>query len=190
MNRETLRDLFVFSLLLAFGVVGRWLEPAWNFTPLAAVTALGAFYFRNWLPAILLPSAILAISDSLLPAHDSLPVQISVHAMAIIPLALGRLARRKEGWKQAAYWGMCGFVPATTFFLVTNFAVWASKSLYAPTLGGLVDCYVHGLPFYRTMLSGDICYVSLMTACLAAARLFEPQHGALELSTAQKRDAA
>ena len=55
MNRETLRDLTIFALLLAFGVLGRWAQPAWNFTPLAAVTALGAFYFRSWLPAVLLP---------------------------------------------------------------------------------------------------------------------------------------
>jgi hypothetical protein len=175
MNRETVRELVVFALLLAFGVVGRWLEPAWNFTPLAAVTALGAFYFRSWLPAVLLPLAILTISDLALSPHDSLLVQVSVHVMAIIPLALGRAARSAGGWKQAALWGMCGFVPATTFFLITNFAVWASKSLYAPTLGGLLDCYVRGLPFYRTMLAGDLCYVALMTACLAAAHMLEPR---------------
>jgi hypothetical protein len=175
MNRESLRELFVFSLLLAFGVIGRWAEPAWNFTPLTAVTALGAFYFRGWLPAILLPSAVLAVSDLFLPAHDSLPVQISVHAMAIMPLLLGRAARSAEGWRRVACWGMCGFVPATVFFLATNFAVWASKSMYAPTLAGLMDCYVRGLPFYRTMLAGDVCYVSLMTACLAAAHMLEPR---------------
>jgi hypothetical protein len=175
MNRDTLRDLFIFAVLLTFGVIGRWAEPAWNFTPLAAVTALGAFYFRSWLPAILLPSAMLAASDLMLPAHDSLPVQVSVHAMAVVPLLLGRAARGAEGWRRAAYWGMCGVVPATAFFLVTNFAVWASKSLYASTLAGLMDCYVHALPFYRTMLAGDVCYVSLMTACLAAAQVLEPR---------------
>jgi hypothetical protein len=175
MNRDTLRDLLVFSLLLAFGILGRWLQPAWNFTPLAAVTALGAFYFRSWLPAVLLPSAMLGASDLLLPAHDSLPVQISVHAMAVVPLLLGRAARGTDGRRRAAYWGMCGVIPATAFFLATNFAVWASKSLYAPTLDGLMDCYVHALPFYRTMLAGDVCFVSLITACLAAAQLLEPR---------------
>jgi hypothetical protein len=69
---------------------------------------------------------------------------------------------------------MCGFVPATVFYLVTNFAVWASKSLYAPTAAGLVESYVKGLPFYRTMLAGDVCYIALMTACLAAAQLLQP----------------
>jgi hypothetical protein len=175
MNRESLRDLTVFCLLLAFGVVGRWADHAWNFTPLMAVTALGAFYFRNWLPALLLPSAVLITSDLFLPSHDSWVVQASVHVMALIPLALGRAARHAEGWRKAAYWGLCGFVPATAFFVVTNFAVWAAKSTYAPTLAGLAECYVRALPFYRTMLAGDVCFLSLMTACLAAAQLMQPR---------------
>ncbi|HEX6962692.1 MAG TPA: DUF6580 family putative transport protein [Lacipirellula sp.] len=175
MNRDTLRDLLVFSLLLAIGVAGRWADHAWNFTPLTAVTALGALYFRNLLPAVLLPSAILAVSDVFLPSHDSWIVQLSVHAMAIIPLALGRAARKTDGWRRATYWGLCGVVPATAFFAVTNFAVWTAKSSYAPTLAGLIECYVRGLPFYRTMLAGDICFLSLMTACVAAAQLMDRQ---------------
>jgi hypothetical protein len=175
MNRDALRDLTIFALLLTFGVLGRWAQPAWNFTPLAAVTALGAFYFRSWLPAVLLPAALLSISDLILPSHDSWLVQVSVHLSAIVPLMLGRAAQHHEGWQRVAFWGMCGFVPATIFFLVTNFAVWASKSLYAPTVAGLVESYVKGLPFYRTMLAGDLCYLALMTACLAAAHLLEPR---------------
>ena len=34
--------------------------------------------------------------------------------------------------------------------------------------------HTQGLPFYRTMLAGDICFLSLMTACLAAAHLMQP----------------
>lgn len=178
MNRDSFRELLVFSLLLAFGVLGRWVDHAWNFTPLAAVTAMGAIYFRNWLPAVLLPSAVLAVSDVLLPSHDSMPVLLSVHAMALIPLALGRAARRGEGWKRVACWGMCGFVPATAFYLVTNLAVWAAGSMYAPSLAGLLECYAAGLPFYRTMLAGDVCFMSLMTACLAAVYVLQPRQTA------------
>jgi hypothetical protein len=173
MNRETRRELLVFILLLAFGVLGRWAQPAWNFTPLAAVAALGGYYFRNWLPAILLPWAMLVISDALLAPHDNLVAAISVYAMTLLPVALGRAARGREGWQRAALWGMCGFVPATAFFLVTNFAVWATKSLYPATLAGLADCFAKALPFYRTMLAGDVCYVSLAVACLAAAQILE-----------------
>ena len=173
MNQASRRELLIFALLLAFGVLGRWAQPAWNFTPLAAVTAMGAYYFRNWLPAVLLPVCLLVISDVLLVPHDNWAALLAVHAMAVVPLVLGRMARGADGWRRAACWGMCGFVPATAFFLVTNFAVWAGRSLYAPTLAGLAECYVRGLPFYRWMLAGDVCYVGLMAACVVAAELLE-----------------
>jgi hypothetical protein len=173
MNRTNFRELLVFALLFAFGVLGRWLQPEWNFTPLTAVTAMGAYYFRGLLPAILLPASVLAISDLLLTPHDSWQVLVAVHAMAIVPLALGRAARGADGWQRAACWGLCGFVPATAFFLVTNFAVWAGRSLYEPTWTGLAECYVAGLPFYRWMLVGDLFYIGLMAACVAMAELWD-----------------
>jgi hypothetical protein len=173
MNRETRRELFVFALLAAFGILGRWAQPAWNFTPLAAVAALGGFYFRGWLPALLLPACVLIVSDTLLAPHDNVVAALSVHAMALLPVAMGRAARGRQDWGRAMLWGMCGVIPATAFYLVTNFAVWASKSLYEPTLSGLAECYAMGLPFYRTMLAGDLCYVSLAAACVAAAQLLE-----------------
>ena len=71
MNSASRREAFVFFLLLAFGIVGRWAQPEWNFTPLAAVTAMGAYYFRGWLPAVLLPVCLLSLSDLLLLPHDS-----------------------------------------------------------------------------------------------------------------------
>jgi len=171
---QNVRDLALFGLLLAIGVVGRLASPAWNFTPLAAVAIVGGFYFRHIMAALLLPVSVLALSDLMLPAHDSLPVMFSVHAMMIVPLMLGRLARRTDRWQRIASWGLCGIVPATTFYLVTNFAVWAFKSSYEPTLAGLAACYAAGLPFYRAMLAGDLFYLGLLLACFAAARVTAP----------------
>lgn len=170
MKRDNLRELTVFGLLLAIGVLGRWAQPEWNFTPIAAVTALGGFYFRNLLPAVLLPVSILAISDVLLAPHDSWPVLISVHVMMIVPLLIGRSARNTSGWQSAFRWGLCGLVPATAFFVVTNFAVWAFTGLYEKTFVGLTACYVAGVPFYRMMLVGDVFYLTVLLGCLVLAR--------------------
>ena len=171
LTSQNVRDLVLFTLLAAIGIVGRWAAPTWNFTPLAAVTVIGGFYFRNALAAILLPVTVLAISDLALPMHDSLPVMLSVHVMMLVPLLLGRLVRRKQGWQQIVMWGMCGVVPATAFYLVTNFAVWAFKSSYEPTLAGLAACYTAGLPFYRAMLAGDLFFLGILLVCFAAARV-------------------
>lgn len=175
MNRETLRELSVFGLLLAIGVLGRWVQPTWNFTPLTAVTVLGAFYFRQLMPAVLLPMGVLALSDVLLPSHDSLPVLMSVHLMMIVPLLLGRTARRTDGWQRGVCLALGGFVPATAFFLVTNFAVWFFQSAYEKSLEGLATCYAAALPFYRWMLAGDLFYLAVLLGCLAIANITVPQ---------------
>ena len=169
-NRATLRELTVFGLLLAIGVLGRWAQPDWNFTPIAAVTALGGFYFRRLLPAVLLPVSILAISDLTLAAHNSWPILVTVHAMMIVPLLIGRSARNTSGWQAAWRWGLCGVVPDTAFYLVTNLAVWAFKGIYDKTFAGLAACYVAAVPFYRTMLAGDVFYLAVLLGCLAIAR--------------------
>ncbi len=173
MNRDTARELTVFTLLLAIGVVGRWCAPAWNFTPLAAVTVLGGYYFRNMLPAVLLPVGVLTISNTLLPTYPHWQVHAAVYGVMLVPLALGRSARAARGSQAAKQFALCGFVPATLFFVVTNFAVWAFTPYYAKTLAGLANCYWMAVPFYRWMLFGDLFYLSVLVACLAIANARE-----------------
>ena len=184
--KHNYRDLAVFFLLLAIGVAGRWAQPTWNFTPLVAVTAIGGFYFRNTLAALLLPVTVLAVSDLVLPAHDSLPVMISVHVMMVLPFVLGRLARKASTRGRVGYLALCGFVPATAFFVVTNFAVWAFKSNYDKTLAGLMECYAAGVPFYRAMIAGDVFFLTVLVGCLVAAgSLATKQQHALAAETLQ-----
>ncbi len=59
-----------------------------------------------------------------------------------------------------------GFVGATLFFLITNFAVWAlgSGATYPHNLGGLSECYTMAVPFYRNSLFAMAIYVPLLTA--------------------------
>jgi hypothetical protein len=168
-NRDCVRDLTVFALLAAIGVVGRWAQPDWNFTPLMAVTVLGGFYFRSLLPAVLLPVSMLTISNLALDSYNSVAVLISVYAMMIVPVLLGRMARGKSGWQLAGIGALCGIAPATAFFVVTNFVHWAATSMYDHTWAGLMNCYVAALPFYRTMLVGDVFYLGLLVGCLALA---------------------
>jgi hypothetical protein len=40
----------------------------------------------------------------------------------------------------------------TAFFIVSNYAVWASGAMYPQTLAGLRDCFIAALPFYRNDL--------------------------------------
>ena len=185
LNRDNLRDGCVFLLLTAIGVVGRWVQPDWHFTPLMAATVLGGFYFRSFFAAMLLPTAIIAISNFALHSYDNVAVHASVYFSMLVPLLLGRGARAswthtngtkgREGWQMAPWGVLCGVVPATAFFVITNFVHWASTSMYDHTWVGLVNCYAAALPFYRAMLAGDLFYLTLLVGCLALAVGNDPE---------------
>jgi hypothetical protein len=53
-----------------------------------------------------------------------------------------------------------GFAAASSFlfFIVTNFGVWA-QGWYPATWAGLGDCFMSAIPFYRTMLFGNLILV-------------------------------
>ncbi len=172
--RQSLRDVLVFALLIAIGVAGRWAQPYWCFTPTAAVAVFAGFYFSRLGIALLVPLAVLGITDVALPAYGGAATMLVTYAAMCLPVLLGRVLRGKHSAYSAAWrWAVCGLVPATLFYLVTNFAVWAFESLYPKTAAGLVECYVAAVPFYRWMMAGDVFYLAVVFGCwaLASARL-------------------
>jgi hypothetical protein len=171
-QRQNVCEVLVFALLVTIGVAGRWGQPEWCFTPTAAATVFAGWYFARLWVAALVPVGILAISDLLLPAHDNLPVMIATYAIMAVPVLFGRSLRDGEGgWSSSWRWAVCGLVPATLFYFVTNFAVWAFQSSYEKNLGGLLKCYWAAVPFFRWMLAGDIFYLAILAACVALAGL-------------------
>ena len=51
---------------------------------------------------------------------------------------------------------------STSFFLASNFAVWAGSLIYPHTASGLATCYLAGLPFYRN----DVLATTLLTSAV------------------------
>lgn len=173
MNRDrqqNVKDLLVFALLVAIGVAGRWGQPEWCFTPTAAAAIFAGLYFSRVGIAIMVPVATLAISDLILPAYDSIAVMIATYAVMIVPVWFGRLQRGEQArWLAASRWALFALLPATLFYIVTNFAVWAFQSNYEKTLAGLGQCYWAAVPFYRWMLAGDLFYLAVLLSCLVLA---------------------
>ncbi len=187
MNRnhiQNVRDLLVFGLLVAIGVAGRWGQPDWEFTPIAAAAILASCYFSRLAVAAMVPVTTLAISDLGLASHNSLGVMLVTYAAMTAPALFGRCLRSPQSSGQAALrWAFCGLVPATLFYLTTNFAVWLFESDYPQTLAGLVDCYMRAVPFFRAMLAGDLFFLVVLFGCWAMAgeRTLFPQVEKLRL---------
>jgi hypothetical protein len=49
-----------------------------------------------------------------------------------------------------------------SFFVISNFAVWAAWNMYPRTIAGLAACYDAGLPFFRRGVVGDLLFTSVM----------------------------
>jgi hypothetical protein len=169
-RNQTIRDFSVFVLLVAIGVAGRWGQPEWCFTPTAAVAIFAGCYFARLSIAALVPIAILGISDLALASHDNLAVMLVTYAAMTVPVLFGRwLANSRGAGSTVARLAICGLLPATLFWLLSNFAVWAFQSDYEKTWVGLVHCYAMAVPFFRWMIAGDVFYLAVLLGCGALA---------------------
>ena len=169
-------DHLVFVLLVAIAVVGRLGRLDWNFTPVAAVALLAGCYFRNRLVAALVPLTALAISDLAQPSHYSGWVLASVWGCMVLPAMMGPWLRGASSKLQTVARGtVSALLPATFFFLVTNFVVWAvgpvagSPFQFGQDLLGLATVYAAGLLFYLKMLSGDLFFMTTLFGAWAIA---------------------
>ena len=54
-----------------------------------------------------------------------------------------------------------GLGSAVSFFLVSNFSVWAAGYLYPRTWAGLITCYVNAIPFFRNGLVSDLFFATV-----------------------------
>ena len=163
------RDLAVWITLVAFGVIGRWLQPQsmWNATPIAAVGMFAGFYFVQMRWALTVPLAVIAISHWMLPPYSSWAVMAVVIGAFTLPVLLGRLLSRKM---TVARFALATLLPSLLFFLSTNFAVWLFETTtYTHDLAGLTLCYTRAIPFYRWMLQGDLVYVAVVFGSYAFA---------------------
>lgn len=162
-----------FALIVAIGVVGRWGQPDWAVTPIAATGLLAGYALpRRW--AVAAPLLAMLITDLALPAYANPWVAVTVYAAMAVPPLLGALMRRPIGSRAAglARWVSLSASPAVLFFLATNFAVWATQSIYPKTGEGLLACYAAAVPFFKRMVVGDLTYAAVLFGAAAVAGAF------------------
>ena len=150
--------LIVLAVLSRFAVVTHlaWL----NFTAVGA----GLLYFgaRRPLREMVLPLATLMAADYYLTAFV---YRYPWHTAAYLITWAWYAAVVVLGWillrRQTTVARVLGapVLASTSFFLVSNYAVWAGGAMYPHTLGGLGVCYVAALPFYRN----DLLSTTLIT---------------------------
>lgn len=147
-------ELIVAIIFIGIGVALRLLPHPPNFAPIAAIALFGGVYLSKKL-ALVLPLIAMIISDIFIGIYDQ-KLMFFVYGSFILCVCIGFWLKNNK--KLLTVFGS-SVLGATTFFLITNFAVWAFTSWYDKSFAGLIQCYVMALPFLRNSLFGDLFYV-------------------------------
>jgi hypothetical protein len=157
------RVALVTGIVLAAAAL-RIVPHPFNFAPIGALALFGGAYFSSKRAAVVVPLLSLLAGDFFIGFYRLVPY---VYASFLLSVAIGFWLRRK---KTASSIGGATLAGAIQFFLVTNFAVWAtSTGSYPKNWGGLAACYLAGVPFFWNTLAGDAFYVALLFGVMALA---------------------
>jgi uncharacterized protein DUF6580 len=133
------------------------LPHAWHFTPVAAsLLFFGARSSRRqmWVPVVLFASADVILTKFIYSYSFSWDHLVTFAWYAAI-VWLGTNLREKSGPIRVIGAALASSV---SFFLISNFAVWAAWSMYPRTFNGLMMCYAAGLPFFRGTVESDLFF--------------------------------
>jgi len=157
------RTLVITGIILA--AAGLRLAPhPMNFAPIGALALFGGAYFSSKREALAIPLLSLILGDVFTGFHQLIPF---VYASFLVSVTIGFWLRRKRSAPRIAAATLAG---AMQFFLVTNFALWASSiGSYPKTAGGLAACYIAGIPLFWNTLAGDAFYATLLFGGMALA---------------------
>ncbi len=158
------RNLLLIGMI-AFAAASRAIPHPWNFQAVGAMALFGGAAFSSKRAALLVPLAALFAGDVFTGLY-SYKLMVVVYASFLLSVAIGFWLRRNRSPLRI---GAATLAGAAQFFVITNFAVWASGMTYPKTVAGLAACYVSGIPFFWNTLAGDALYATLLFGALALA---------------------
>ncbi|GIS56103.1 MAG: hypothetical protein CM1200mP1_00410 [Candidatus Neomarinimicrobiota bacterium] len=163
------KNILLIVALIVIGILGRIIPHPPNFTPIIAIALLASHVFKNKWIVILTPLMAMWISDLVINNYlyagyyDSLLIFSSsflwVYGPIICIALLGTVLIKKVKISNIALSSISG---SLIFFLVTNFGVWISGTMFPKSLFGLIECYTFALPFFGNALVGDLVYCTIL----------------------------
>lgn len=163
------KSILIVTGFIIFAALTRLLPHAYNFTPLGAIALFGAAYFPKKKWALIIPMLAIWMSDLLLNnimyasfyegftwfTSGFLTIYGSI-AMIVI---LGYYLLQKITFGRV----LSGALGASViFFIVSNFGVWMSGSMYPLTAEGLIACYTAAIPFFHYTIAGNVIYSAVL----------------------------
>ncbi len=168
-NENLLYRTLLALVIIAIAASLRIAPHPWNFTPVGAMALFSGAVLKDRRLAFLVPLAALFAGDLFIGFY-AYKLMLVVYASFLVSVAIGFWLRDRRTIARISAATLAG---AIQFFLVTNFAVWATGLSYGHSVPGLIMCYVAGIPYFWNTLAGDAAYAILFFGGFALAeRLF------------------
>ena len=155
--KKTNQKIVLFVYFIGLVALSRIIPHPPNFTPVIAMAVFMPYLTRNLYSAVVVPLSAMFVSDLYIGFHSSM---FWVYISILLGTTLSHYTMSIK--KTYVHLGSNALVSSTIFFVITNFAVWMSGTMYPLTLDGLIICYTMAIPFFGNTLAGTLFYVSLL----------------------------
>jgi hypothetical protein len=141
-----------------------------NISPIGAIALFGAAHFTKKWQAIAIPLVATWLSDLYLnnvvytayyPNFTWFESNLAWTYTAYLIIGLGAFTYFKNTISTSKVFN-AAVGSGLVFFLVSNFGVWYSGSMYAKTFAGLMACYTAGLPFLKGTMLGNVLFGAVL----------------------------
>ena len=158
------------ATLVLIAALSRLLPHPPNVTAVGAMALFGGAYLTNRFFAVLLPLISLFLSDLILNNvvyaafnngqfvwfYDG---AIWIYSAVALTVLIGFSLSKNVNSKAVL---MASLVCSTLFFLLTNFGVWQSGTMYPKTMLGFTTCYTAAFPYFLNSLIGDLAFAAVL----------------------------
>jgi len=152
----TMRYTILAGLMILAAAFSRLLPHPANVAPITAMALAGGVYLDKRF-ALVIPLAALLITDWFIGYY---PILFFVYGSFI---AIGLIGLWLKSHKRPFPVLGATLFSSLLFFVVTNFGVWImGPEMYPKTWGGLVECFVAAIPFFRNTVLGDLVYTGVL----------------------------
>lgn len=176
MKRKLTLRYSVITLMILLAALSRLLPHPPNFAPIGGMALFGAAYYTRKTWAYAIPIISMWISDLILnnvvyaQYFDKFvwfyPGALFTYAAFALIVLMGTFTLKKVRITRLLFSALGASV---IFYLVSNFGVWFSGTMYPKDISGLTACYVAGIPFFKNTLLGDLVYSAVLFGVLEAS---------------------
>jgi len=150
MIKSKIQTIISYTAIILLTVIVRLIPHAPNFSPIGGLALFSGANYKRKL-TLLIPISAMFVSDIFLGFHKTIPY---VYLSFIIVTLIGGLIKNNK-WQSLLKASLSSSV---LFFLITNFGVWATGSMYQKNFAGLMQSYAFGIPFFQNTLISDLFY--------------------------------